>query len=58
MKGSVAKPLIACRFDLAGNEHETGERTKAGQRHDNGKSRFKNDEAQLKLPTPRHRLLS
>jgi hypothetical protein len=40
MKGSVAKPLIAYRFDLAGDEHETGKRTKAGRRCGNGKELF------------------
>ena len=40
MKGSVAKPLVTYRFDSAGNEHETGERTKAGRRRDNGKEPF------------------
>jgi len=36
----IAKALIAYRFDLADNEHETGERTKAGQRCDDGKELF------------------
>jgi len=36
----IAKALIAYRFDLADNEHETGEQTKAGQRCDNGKELF------------------
>jgi len=40
MKGSVAKALIAYRFALAGNEHETGKRMKAGRRRDNGKEPF------------------
>ena len=58
MKGSVAKPLIACRFDLAGNDTRQENERRLVSDATMERSRFKNDEAQLKLPTSRYRLLS
>jgi hypothetical protein len=60
MKNSVAKLLIACRFNrVAGSEHETqeDERGLVGDATME-RNRFKSDEAQQKLPTFHDRLQS